>query len=58
MWEPTIEDLFKLDETRLIREAWGLDCQNHGEACTLNEDILSRKPDILSKFAVQATKRY
>ncbi|PPQ72403.1 hypothetical protein CVT26_003796 [Gymnopilus dilepis] len=48
MWEPTVEDLFKLDETRLIREAWGLDCQNHGEACTLNEDILSRKPDILT----------
>ncbi|KIM42595.1 hypothetical protein M413DRAFT_26627 [Hebeloma cylindrosporum] len=51
-WEPTIEDLFALDDKRpggpLIREAWGLDCQNHGEACILNEDILSRNPGILT----------
>lgn len=47
-WEPTVEDLFQLDSGMLVREAWGLDCQNHGEACTLNEAILSRKPGILS----------
>ncbi|KAF8972042.1 Alpha/Beta hydrolase protein [Flammula alnicola] len=51
-WEPTIEDLFQMDDKRsgvpLIREAWGLDCQNHGEACTLNEDILSRNPGVLT----------
>ncbi|PPQ85923.1 hypothetical protein CVT25_014800 [Psilocybe cyanescens] len=47
-WEPTVEDLFQLDSGMLVREAWGLDCQNHGEACTLNEDILSRKPGILT----------
>ncbi|KAF8166828.1 hypothetical protein BJ912DRAFT_934422 [Pholiota molesta] len=37
-WEPTIEDLYRMDEERTtgptIREIWGLDCQNHGEACT------------------------
>ena len=51
-WEPTIEDLFVLDDKRpegpLIREVWGLDCQNHGEACILNEDVLARNPGILS----------
>ncbi|KAF5309122.1 hypothetical protein D9619_012789 [Psilocybe cf. subviscida] len=52
MWEPIIEDLFKFDDakhsTPLIREVWGLDCQNHGEACTLNEDILAKNPEILT----------
>lgn len=59
-WEPTIEDLFTSDhgKTRgwsLIQEAWGLDCQNHGETCTLNEDILARNPGISStSIAVHA----
>ncbi|CAA7268726.1 unnamed protein product [Cyclocybe aegerita] len=43
-WEPTIEDLFKLDAGAkggyIIREAWALDCQNHGDGCILNEGIL------------------
>ena len=52
-WEPVIEDLFQFDDERnsspVIREVWGLDCQNHGEACILNEDVLSKKPGVLSK---------
>jgi len=47
-WEPTIEDLFKIDGKKLVREAWGLDCQNHGEGCTINEDILARNSGILT----------
>ncbi|KAH9483336.1 Abhydrolase domain-containing protein mpaH [Psilocybe cubensis] len=47
-WEPTIEDLFELDKGMVVHEAWALDCQNHGEGCTLNEDVLSRKPGILT----------
>jgi hypothetical protein len=53
-WEPTIEDLYKMDDERTtgptIREIWGLDCQNHGEACTVNEDVLSRNEGLLSEF--------
>jgi len=39
----------------LIGKVWGLDCQNHDDACTLNEDILARNPGILStSIAVHA----
>ncbi|KAF4615960.1 hypothetical protein D9613_011251 [Agrocybe pediades] len=48
-WEPTIEDIFALDKKRKrVREVWALDCQNHGEACVLNEDILVRTPEVLT----------
>ncbi|KAF9478461.1 alpha/beta-hydrolase [Pholiota conissans] len=51
-WEPTIEDLYEMDDKRpsgsIIREIWGLDCQNHGEACTVNEDTLSRNLGLLT----------
>ncbi|KDR71147.1 hypothetical protein GALMADRAFT_127350 [Galerina marginata CBS 339.88] len=47
-WEPTIEDLFKIDAKKVIREAWGLDCQNHGEGCIVNEEALARNPRILT----------
>ncbi|KAJ3508790.1 hypothetical protein NLJ89_g5563 [Agrocybe chaxingu] len=51
-WEPTIEDLFKLDSgergTYTIREAWALDCQNHGDGCTLNEAILCQDQSIVN----------
>jgi len=56
-WEPTIEDLFKFDKGKVIREIWALDCQNHGEACVLNEDILVRNPDILSKYCRETSCR-
>ncbi|PPQ66820.1 hypothetical protein CVT24_008679 [Panaeolus cyanescens] len=51
-WEPVIEDLFNLDDgksgTYIVREAWALDCQNHGEGCTVNEDLLSRDQGLLT----------
>lgn len=55
-FEPTIEHLFELDQgnngaTRII-EAWAIDCQNHGKAAPLNDDLFLRKPKLLSAYKV------
>ncbi|KAG6833969.1 hypothetical protein H0H93_012872, partial [Arthromyces matolae] len=62
-WEPTIEDLFGLDDSipltetmkrsktgggLRVREAWALDCQNHGQAAIVNAETLVKDPSILS----------
>lgn len=40
-FEPTIEKLFDLKPSVfIIREAWALDCQSHGESALLNEEKL------------------
>jgi hypothetical protein len=45
-WEPALEQVFKLssqpESTVKIREAWSLDCPNHGESGRLNEKELSQ----------------
>ena len=48
-WEPTIQRLFDLDATRptrLIRDAWSLDWQSHGEAGILNRSALLRRDSV------------
>jgi len=44
-WEPALEDLFQLasqsGNKTVIREAWAIDCPNHGESATLNRRALS-----------------
>ena len=45
-WEPTLERVFDLaydGSTGNIREAWAIDCPNHGASAVLNESIL-RQP--------------
>ncbi|KAG6864014.1 hypothetical protein C0991_001094 [Blastosporella zonata] len=57
-WEPTIEDLFGLDDSVAvtasgglrIREAWALDCQNHGEAAIVNAETLVKNPNLLNIY--------
>jgi len=44
-WEPTLEDLFELIVSQsntevLIRDAWAIDCPNHGESAVLNKQAL------------------
>lgn len=44
-WEPTLQDLFELVLSQsntevLIRDAWAVDCPNHGESGILNSEIL------------------
>ena len=43
-WEPTLQDLFELvsqsNTEVLIRDAWAVDCPNHGESGILNSEIL------------------
>lgn len=44
-WEPALEYLFrdviqKAHNRVKIREAWSIDCPNHGEAAVLNEKVL------------------
>ncbi|KAJ2914575.1 hypothetical protein MD484_g5853, partial [Candolleomyces efflorescens] len=39
-WEPTIEDLKKLDDTGIIREVWSIEAPNHGDSAILNEEVL------------------
>lgn len=45
-WEPTLTHLFRLlagsSRAGKIREAWALDCPNHGEAAALNEAVFNR----------------
>ncbi|KIM42649.1 hypothetical protein M413DRAFT_444334 [Hebeloma cylindrosporum] len=44
-WEPALEDLFRLASQQgsksLIREAWAIDCPNHGESANLNHRVLT-----------------
>ena len=36
-WEPTLQELFKFISAKvLIRDAWAIDCPNHGESGVLN----------------------
>ncbi|KAK0472758.1 alpha/beta-hydrolase [Armillaria novae-zelandiae] len=49
-WEPTMRHLFNLDVRSTIREAWAVDCQNHGEAAILNERVLIDHPGVLSIY--------
>ena len=43
-WEPTLQDLFELvsqsNTEVLIRDAWAVDCPNHGESGVLNNQAL------------------
>lgn len=39
-WEPILEHLFDVNPPLHIKEAWSIDCINHGEAAVLNEEIL------------------
>ncbi|KAF8230932.1 alpha/beta-hydrolase [Tricholoma matsutake] len=52
-WEPSLEHLFKLSSQPgsvvKIREAWALDCPNHGASSQLNEDALMR-PEFYNNF--------
>jgi hypothetical protein len=44
-WEPTLERVFDLacgSNTVKIREAWAIDCPNHGASAVLNESILQQ----------------
>ncbi|KAJ7463512.1 hypothetical protein B0H11DRAFT_2053173 [Mycena galericulata] len=46
IWEPIIEDIFRLQKHQRVREAWALDRQDHGDAAVLNCDELVRsRPD-------------
>ena len=51
-WEPTLEFLYALlgassaapgpsGQGVRIREAWSIECPNHGDAAVLNESVLS-----------------
>ncbi|KAG8886288.1 hypothetical protein FRB98_001350 [Tulasnella sp. 332] len=54
-WEPILESLFKklsaagTNNPFIIDEAWAIDWQNHGEAATLNAQLL-REPRITAVF--------
>ena len=45
-WEPSLEHLLRLSAQKgsavNIREAWALDCPNHGKSGQLNEEVLLR----------------
>ncbi|KAH8115696.1 Alpha/beta hydrolase fold-1 [Phellopilus nigrolimitatus] len=46
IWEPTLQELFSFLTLRsgtpgaLVREAWSIECPNHGESAVLNETAL------------------
>ncbi|KAJ7784935.1 alpha/beta-hydrolase [Mycena maculata] len=46
VWEPIIDDIFRLDTHKCVREAWAVDRQDHGDAALLNSEELARnRPD-------------
>jgi hypothetical protein len=64
IWEPTIDDIFSIDDRHakitgspIIREAWALDAQNHGEAAILNGDVLVRNPGLFGMTYFQFNSR-
>ncbi|KAJ6498272.1 Alpha/beta hydrolase fold-1 [Mycena vulgaris] len=45
IWEPIIEDIFRLKQHQCVREAWALDRQDHGDAALLNcEELVRSRP--------------
>ncbi|KAK2459368.1 hypothetical protein APHAL10511_008612 [Amanita phalloides] len=59
-WEPTLHQIFQRarrpgsDPTLLVlREAWALDCPNHGEAVQYNEDVLHEEEHAKEGFTCQ-----
>ena len=40
IWEPTIEHLLQGQKKNRIREAYAIDCPNHGVAAVLNDGLL------------------
>ena len=65
-WEPTLEFLYALlgasgpsGQGVRIREAWSIECPNHGDAAVLNESVLSwgYTPVCKSRFRVCAVWR-
>ncbi|KAF4616073.1 hypothetical protein D9613_011338 [Agrocybe pediades] len=63
-WEPTLEDLFQFasrhGSKNLIREAWSIDCPNHGESGHLNHRALSQSefPNFTCEKYAQAAHRF
>lgn len=54
IWEPTIEDLLQFDGrnrwgTR-VREAYAIDCPNHGMAAVLNDGLLGDYAGMMKLF--------
>ncbi|KAG5634602.1 hypothetical protein H0H81_001404 [Sphagnurus paluster] len=56
-WEPTLEDLFALDDQQpassgalRVREAWALDYQNHGATALVNATMLAVDPGIVTIY--------
>ncbi|KAK0447925.1 Alpha/beta hydrolase fold-1 [Desarmillaria tabescens] len=49
-WEVTIQRIFALDTLSLVREAWAVDAQTHGDAAALNEEAM-KDPDF--KYSVR-----
>ncbi|EPQ53626.1 alpha/beta-hydrolase [Gloeophyllum trabeum ATCC 11539] len=39
-WEPVLKHLLSVNGKAKIREAWSVDCPNHGDAAVLNEELL------------------
>ncbi|KAK6981123.1 CN hydrolase domain-containing protein [Favolaschia claudopus] len=51
IWEPIIEDIFRLQRHSYVREAWALERQDHGDAAILNAKELARsRPDSVYSY--------
>ncbi|KAL0948892.1 hypothetical protein HGRIS_009008 [Hohenbuehelia grisea] len=59
-WEPSLEDLFQLasrQKTVKIREAWTLDCPNHGDAAQLNDEVFKNDVEHRQNFTCEKYAR-
>ena len=56
-WEPTLDNLFSLARNSSafpIREAWSVECPNHGDAAIINEKVLLRGGyDLVCKYVLE-----
>ncbi|EPS95148.1 hypothetical protein FOMPIDRAFT_1025931 [Fomitopsis schrenkii] len=60
-WEPVIATLLQLQDaasnTPVVREAWSVDWQSHGEAASINDDVLNLDTEGLSVTEYAAALR-
>lgn len=52
-WEPVIKELFQEDHaagSTIIKEAWAIDCPDHGESAILNENELENRKRYISCY--------
>jgi len=58
-WEPVIKELFEENHaagSAIIKEAWAIDCQDHGESAILNENELESSKRHICERSISSSR--